>query len=83
MSGKSPFATDEERRAHRLEQYRLRHLRIKSDPVAYEQFLEKRREDRALASEQRAAAKSMPKPVDAKLYRQHGPWAQLFALQAA
>lgn len=83
MAGKSPYATLEERRAHRKEQRRQQHLRIKGDPVAYAQLLEAKREDRALRSEAIRLAKTMPQPVDAALYRRHGPFAALFALQAA
>lgn len=74
--------TLEERRAAKLESSRLRHLRIKGDPVAYARLLDAKGEDRARASELREIAKRMPQPVDAALYRRHGPFAALFALQA-
>lgn len=83
MAGKSPYATLAERRAVKLEGSRQRYLRAKSDPVLHEQLLEAQREKRALESAERERAKAMPKPVNVQLYRQHGPFAPLFALQAA
>lgn len=83
MSGKSPYASDAERKAAKLEADRQRHLRIKADPEKYAQLLATKRADRARASDLRDRDKAMPKPVNATLYRQHGPFAPLFALQAA
>ena len=83
MSGKSPYASDEERRAAKAASGARRYLRIKADPASYEQSRAEKLEARALRSEAITLAKTMPKPVDAALYQRHGPFAALFALQAA
>lgn len=82
MSGKSPYASDAERKAAKAESGRRRIARLRNDPVLYEQFLLAQREKAALAAERKMMMLAMPQPVNVALYRQHGPWAPLFALQA-
>ncbi len=78
MSGKSPYATPEERQAARRASYRRRRMALKANPARQEELLEQRLQ--RIEAAERAAR--MPKPVDVQLYRAHGPWAPLFALQA-
>jgi hypothetical protein len=83
MSGKSPYASEAERKAAKAESGRRRNAEIYADPALRAAILERQFEQRAQQAEAREREKRMPLPVNATLYRQHGPFAPLFALQAA
>lgn len=79
MAGKSPYASPEERQAARLAAERRRRQALRANPQRQEELLEQRLQ--RIEAAERAAR--MPKPVDVQLYRAHGPFAPLFALQEA
>lgn len=82
MSGKSPYASDAERKAAKRASAQRRNAEIRADPILYEQLQMRMREKWAREAERKMMMLAMPKPVNAALYRAHGPFAPLFALQA-
>jgi hypothetical protein len=64
--------------------HRENYQRMKSDPARWAMGVErKRRSSAALKTKRATKAKPMPRAINADVYRAHGPWAALLAMQAA
>jgi hypothetical protein len=64
--------------------HREYYARMKSDPARWAKEVERKRRDSAARKARRAMkVKPMPRAINADVYRAHGPWAALFAMQAA
>ena len=62
--------------------HRQNYQKMKSDPARWAKEVERRRRDTAARKARRAMnVKPMPRAINADLYRQHGPWVQLFVMQ--
>jgi hypothetical protein len=63
--------------------HRQAYQRMKSDPARWAKEVERKRRDTAARKARRAMnLKPMLRAINADLYRQHGPWAQLFVMQS-
>jgi hypothetical protein len=64
--------------------HRKNYERLKSDPARWAKELERKRRNNAARKARRAAkAKPLPRSINAEVYRAHGPFAPLFAMQRA
>ena len=64
--------------------HRQAYQRMKSDPARWAKEVERKRRDTAARKARRAMnVKPMPRAINAEIYRARGPWAPLFAMQAA
>lgn len=63
--------------------HRQNYQRIKADPDLWAKELERKRRNNAQRKAKRAMkAKPMPRAINVEVYRAHGPWAALFAMQS-
>jgi hypothetical protein len=64
--------------------HRENYARMKSDPARWVKEGERKRRSNAVLKAKRATQpKPIPRAIDADMYRAHGPWAALFAMQRA